>query len=372
MPRMAETPLPILSLTSQQLKAQARRRIGPGYGIWREVYRDAFLEGRFEPERFGVSPGTVRAWRSAFSFSLPEAARGVVEPSLHPVDDRQTAKVALRTADGLEVECVSIPMSKGRSTLCLSSQVGCRLACRFCETGRIGLLRSLAPEEIVGQVVAARTRLGWPVDGLVFMGMGEPLDNVDGVVQALRVLTDPRGFAFGQQRITVCTAGVPEGIDRLASLGFRRMGLSLSLNAASNAKRDRLMPINRKHNLEAIQQALRRYPRRPGFVLAVNYCLLPGMNDTPEDAEAVARFVQPLGRTLINVIAYNPGSNPIARSPSDEETELFIALLKGHGLAVRPRRTKGRSVMAACGQLGNLQLRELRRDRARSRLRVHE
>jgi 23S rRNA (adenine2503-C2)-methyltransferase len=354
----------LLDLGAEALRDLARARVGVGAGVWREVHRDAARAGRFEPERHGISPAASARWRAAFRLDLPAVCRRADEPSLHPVDGRETVKVALQTADGLEIESVRIPMSKGRFTLCLSSQVGCRLGCRFCETGKLGLLRNLEPHEIVAQVVVARAVLGWRVDNLVFMGMGEPLDNAENLVKALRVLTDPRGLAFGQQRITVCTSGVPEGLDTLATLGFRRMGLSFSLNAATDAQRDRLMPINRRHPLREMQAALARYPKRPGFVLALNYCLLPGFNDAPEDAARVARFAAPLGRVLVNVIPYNPGTKPLTRAPSESEVERFVERLEGEGLPVRRRRTKGRSVMAACGQLGNLELREVRRARA--------
>lgn len=366
-PGLGRGRIPLLALKSATLEALARERIGSGAGIWRQVYREALLEGRFEPERHGISARAARAWRETFRLDLPEVRAKVDEPSLHPVDPRETVKVALQASDGLEMECVRIPMSKGRNTLCLSSQVGCRLACRFCETGRLGLLRNLEPEEIVAQVVVAQSVLEWPIRNLVFMGMGEPLDNAENLVTALGVLTDPRGLAFGQQRITVCTAGVPAGLEILARLGFRRMGLSFSLNAATDEKRNRLMPINRRHPLSDVQDALRRYPKREGFVLALNYCLLPGFNDGREDAEAVARFARPLGRALVNVIPYNPGTHPLTRAPSRDEVERFVGWLMEEGVAVRERRTKGRTVMAACGQLGNLELRTRQRA-ARSKL----
>ncbi len=354
-------PLPLLGLTAAALADLAKSRVGAGSGIWPEVYRSAMRDGRFEPERHGVSARAAAAWRRCFSLDLPVVVRDATEASRHPVDERETVKVALRTSDGLEVEAVRIPMSQGRFTLCLSSQVGCRLGCRFCETGRLGLLRHLRADEIVAQVVVARSVLGWPVDNLVFMGMGEPLDNVDALIGALRVLTDRRGLAFGQSRVTVCTAGVPSGLDALGSLGLRRLGLSFSLNAATDEKRDRLMPINRRHPLAEVQAALARYRTRPGFVLALNYCLLPGFNDDPEDAAAVAAFAAPLSRCVVNVIPYNPGSRPLTRAPSADEVSRFIEQLEAQGLTVRRRRTKGQSVMAACGQLGNLELRNRRR-----------
>lgn len=364
MEREDTPPLELLGLTSEALERAARERVGAGAGIWRSIYREAHLEGRFEPEGHGISAAAVERWRQGFRLGLLHEAARVDESSRHPVDPRETVKVALRTADGLEVESVCIPMSKGRLSLCLSSQVGCRIGCRFCETATLGLLRNLEPHEIVAQVVFARS-MGWNIRNLVFMGMGEPLDNADNLVQALRVLSDPRGLAFGQARMTVCTSGVPEGLARLAELGFRRMGLSFSLNAAVDDKRDRLMPINRRHPLSVMQAALRSYPKREGFVLAVNYCLLPEFNDAPEDAQAVADFVEPLGKVLVNVIPYNPGTKPLTRAPTSDEVDAFVGRLKDLGLAVRERKTKGRSVMAACGQLGNPELRAIRRARAR-------
>ena len=239
-------------------------------------------------------------------------------------------------------------------TLCLSSQVGCKMGCTFCETGRMGLLRNLSAAEIVAEVVTVGAVLGWRARNLVFMGMGEALDNAEQLIQALRVLADKRGLHFSQERITVCTAGHRDGLLRLGALGWKRLNLSLSLNAADDAVRDRIMPVNRRTPLAELQRVLAAYPKRRNFTLGVNYCLMPGINDHGGDAEAVARYCAPLGRVLINLIPYNPGSAPLTRAPTEEEVAAFIAALRAAGLAVRRRITKGRSIMAACGQLGNV------------------
>jgi 23S rRNA (adenine2503-C2)-methyltransferase len=189
------------------------------------------------------------------------------------------------------------------------------------------------------------------------MGMGEALDNADNLIQALRVLSDRRGLHYSHERITVCTAGHADGLARLRELGWKRLNLALSLNAANDALRDRIMPINRRTPLAELQRALMSYPQRRNFTLAVNYCLMPGLNDTPTDAQDVAAFCRPLGRVLINLIPYNPGSAPLTRAPSEDEVEGFIEALRALGMAVRRRITKGRSIMAACGQLGNAALR---------------
>jgi 23S rRNA (adenine2503-C2)-methyltransferase len=177
------------------------------------------------------------------------------------------------------------------------------------------------------------------------------------VIRALHVITDASGLSMAQERITVCTVGHVEGINRLAEQRFKRLNLSVSLNAPNDALRNELMPVNRRTPLAVLQQALVAYRPRRNFALGVNYCLLPGLNDQREHARQIAEFCAPLERVMVNLIPFNPGTAPITRAPTDEETELFIGWLREEGLPVRRRVTKGRSVMAACGQLGNVELR---------------
>jgi 23S rRNA (adenine2503-C2)-methyltransferase len=310
-----------------------------------EVYRDSWRCRRL-PEPLPA------AWRAVFDDAVPEPVRQIEETTAAGT----TAKCQLRLRDGQEIEMVRIPMRSGPEgaetcTLCLSSQVGCRQGCAFCETGRLGLIRQLEPAEICGQVVAA-LRLGWQPRNLVFMGMGEPLDNVEALLAALHVLTDTRGLDLARERLTVCTAGHAAGIARLAALGWKRLNLSISLNATDDATRDRLMPINRRTPLAALQAALAAYPKRRNFALGVNWCLLPGINDSRDDAARLAAFCAPLGRVMVNLIPYNPGSQPLTRAPEAAEIERFITWLQDENLPVRCRAPRGRSIMAACGQLG--------------------
>lgn len=263
-----------------------------------------------------------------------------------------TTKYRLGLADGLAVEAVAVPMYGGSYTVCVSSQVGCARGCAFCETGTAGLSRNLSAAEIAGQVTAASEALGVRFRNVVFMGMGEPLDNPEGVFGALETLRDPRGLGYSQERITVCTAGHVEGIRRLRALGLKRLNLSVSLGSARDGLRDRLMPINRTWPLGELAEALAAYPMRRNFALGVNYCLLPGINDAPEDLDAAAAFVGRLGRALVNVIPYNPGRHPICRAPSEPEIDAFLGGLAARGIPVRRRVEKGRSLLAACGQLG--------------------
>ncbi len=407
-------PLPtdILGLTSETFLEAARFVLPKGHGIARMLYPQVMDSGRFAPEEFPIAAESLAAWRQHFTVGLLEIVRVVEEPG----EFGTTAKAILKTHDGYEIECVRIPMrvahratsyelqahratsyelqatssptdlqrsspdsglsdsqlvarsSQLRSnsqlldeidyTLCLSSQVGCKMGCTFCETGRMGLIRHLTAAEIVAEVVTVRAKLGWSVRNLVFMGMGEALDNADHVIQALKVLTDQRGLHYSQERLTICTAGHAEGLAKLAALGWKRLNLSISLNAANDEARSRVMPVNRKTPLAELQRILAAYPQRRNFTLGVNYCLMPGMNDARQDATDIAAFCQPLGRVLINLIPYNPGNAPLTRAPEEDEIVRFIGWLREENLPVRRRVTKGRSIMAACGQLGNVELRK--------------
>jgi 23S rRNA (adenine2503-C2)-methyltransferase len=354
-------PIDIPGLSRDDLVAAARGRLTHGHGVARLIYKDALRFGRFEPERHGLGATAACAWREHFRFELPRVVRTISEIS----ELGATAKAVLALADGLECECVLLPMGRGRSTLCVSSQVGCKMGCRFCETARMGLLRHMTTAEIVSQLLVARHVLGWEFRNVVFMGMGEALDNPH-VIPALRVLTDGSGLGLSQERITICTVGRIDGIRQLQALSMKRLNLSVSLNAANDALRSELMPVNRTVPLAQLQAALASYRPRANFVLGVNYCLMPGKNDAPEHAREVAEFCRPLGRIMLNVIPYNPGSAPITRAPSEDEIETFVERLRDEGLPVRRRITKGRTVMAACGQLGNVELRTLHRSNPRA------
>jgi len=313
----------------------------------RAAYRAAFGDGRWEPGRF-----LSRADAAALS---PRFRVGLLEPVRVASEDGEygpTSKAVFRLDDGLSVESVRIPQPGGGATLCLSSQVGCRMGCAFCETGRAGLSRNLSAGEIVAQAVTARVALGWDFSNVVFMGMGEPLDNFDGLAGALAALFDQSAIGLAQERVTVCTVGLPEGVARLKGLGYRRLGLSVSLNAPDDAVRSALMPVGRAHGLGDLAAALAAYPSRRNFALGVNYCLIPGVNDGPGAADGVAAFVRDAGRALVNVIPYNPGPAPIGRAPTEPEIDAFMASLAERGLEARVRAPRGRGLAAACGQLG--------------------
>ena len=264
-----------------------------------------------------------------------------------------TRKLVLTLADGLAVESVLIP-EDGRLTLCLSTQVGCTLDCGFCLTGTMGLRRNLRVAEIVTQVLAAQTHgdKDAPLTNLVFMGMGEPLANIDALKDAIgRLTNDVWGFGFSPRRITVSTAGLATRLKEMAPLG---VNLAISLNATTDHMRERLMPAaNRLHSLRSLLAACRAYPLASRRRLTFEYVLLGGVNDGLEDARRLAMLLRGL-RSKVNLIPFNPFPGSRFHRPSDEAVSSFQETLRRAGLDAFVRRSRGRDVLGACGQLGDV------------------
>jgi 23S rRNA (adenine2503-C2)-methyltransferase len=263
----------------------------------------------------------------------------------------ETVRLLLRARDGALVEAVLIP-GPSRTTLCISSQVGCARACSFCETGRLGLSRQMSAGEIVDQVRVARAVLRRrpglpPLQNLVFMGMGEPFDNLGEVLRAIRLITDHRAFGLAPSRVTVSTVGVADKLE--AFFQGSRAELAVSLNAPDDARRGAIMPVNARFPMGALRDALLAAvpPKRRVFF---EYVLFDGWNDAPEDADRLADYVRGI-RCRVNVIPCNPGPDPALRPPTPERLEGFVARLSGHGVTTLVRRPRGRDVGGACGQL---------------------
>lgn len=268
-------------------------------------------------------------------------------------------RLLLRARDGALIESVLIP-GPGRTTLCVSSQVGCARACAFCETGTLGLTRQLSAGEIVDQVRVARAEhasLGGapPLVNLVFMGMGEPFDNLHEVLRAIRLLTDGRAYDFAPARVTVSTVGVA---DKIAAF-FRgtKARLAVSLNAPDDVRRSRIMPVNQRFPLAALKEALRAHVP-PGRGVLLEYVLFAGVNDAPSDADALAEYTSGI-RCRVNVIPCNPGPDPGLAPPSDEVVTAFLQRLASQGVTTLVRRPRGRDVGGACGQLAGAARRAL-------------
>jgi 23S rRNA (adenine2503-C2)-methyltransferase len=393
--------------------------------LYRAVFREGPVRAADAFELLGIKlPTIVRELRE-------ESAEGEVIKFLSRIERTTTVGVgdnvttlAPSSADlaqrleHLEIESVLIPMrgSAGRTkyTLCVSSQVGCAMGCTFCETAQMGLVRSLSAAEIVGQWYVARHVVGASERGgqseqanertsergesqkteddealvrsfagslvrspsnIVFMGMGEPLDNYDNVVQAIAVLKDHNAAHLAVSNITVSTVGRVDGLRKLAKHveqpGWHRLGIAFSLNSPNDADRGQIMPITKKYSLRDVQDALVAWPRYAGNKICVEYVLIPTQNDSREHARQIADFIRPFGlhksasgnesngsvRAVLNLIPYNPRRNSPWPAPTEEHVEQFMTWLEEEGVFVKRRRTKGRQMMGACGQLGTEQIR---------------
>jgi 23S rRNA (adenine2503-C2)-methyltransferase len=261
-----------------------------------------------------------------------------------------SAKLALGLADGRTVHAVVMP-DEDRLTVCVSTQVGCGFACAFCHTGTMGLVRNLTAGEIVGQVWAARATLdpGLRLTHVVFMGMGEPLANYEATVKALRVLTHPDGFGFSPRRVTVSTVGLVQGLERLAREGLR-VNVAVSLHAATDEVRGRLMPVNRGWGLDELLAACRRFPLAVRQRMTFEYTLLEGVNDAAVDARRLLRRLAGL-RCKVNLIPFNEWEGSAFRRPALPRILAFQRVLLDGGLTATVRWSKGQDVGAACGQL---------------------
>ena len=361
-----------------------------------ERYTRLFRDGVTDQAKLAVAvPPVVRMQVSESGegtvLKFCQRVAGAGSPARPSAGDeaRSTSLGVLETRPELETESVLIPMigkKRVRSyTLCVSSQVGCAMGCGFCQTAQMGLLRSLTAEEIVAQWFAARHLVTRPdpeaeIRNIVFMGMGEPMDNIDSVLAAIDVLTDNRGPGIAPSRVTISTVGRIDGIRKLAARvsqpGWHRLALAVSVNAPNDEVRSKLMPVNRAWPLAELRAVLQEWPFFAGSHLCLEYVLIPGVNDELRHADElgawvmgdefagdadVRRYSGPPLRGLVNVIPYNPRQNSPWPAPSEELVTAFMERLMATGVYVKRRRTKGRDTMAACGQLGNPEMRRKQR-----------
>jgi len=249
------------------------------------------------------------------------------------------------------VEAVFMP-SEARQTICVSTQAGCAVDCQFCMTAQLGLIRNLTAGEILAQILLPleeQKETLTPQTNVVLMGQGEPLLNYDNVMAAMRILLDQSGIGLAPKHVTLSTSGIVPGIEKLAQEKVRPK-LAISLNASNDAQRDVLMPINKKYPLSKLLAACREFPRGSREYITFEYVLLGGVNDSAEDARRVARLMMDLGRVKVNLIPWNPGALPY-KEPGEESIERFHKILLEKGVPAFTRYSRGRDVMAACGQL---------------------
>jgi 23S rRNA (adenine2503-C2)-methyltransferase len=354
---LPEPPVPPDSSGSPAPAAAGAHVLDPGCGL------DAWLERQGQA---AWRAAAIRRWlfaRRAASFAdMTDLPRGLRESlaadfriwtttvAVHQRADDGTEKLLLELADGQRIECVLLRDGE-RRTVCISSQVGCAMGCVFCASGIDGVVRNLTTGEIIEQLLRLAALL--PADErlshIVVMGMGEPLANLDRLLPALAAAHDPEGLGISQRRITISTVGLPPAIDRLADAnpGYH---LAVSLHAATDELRTRLVPVNKAIGLADVMAAADRYWEASGRRLTFEYVLLGGVNDSPDDAARLARLLG--GRAaLVNVIPYNAVAGMPWKEPTTAARERFLDVLRSSGVNVQVRRRKGARIDAACGQL---------------------
>ena len=339
-PRLGYNPgVDLFGMTEDALQQWARSR-GASAGGARALAR--YLLARAAGRPLPEPPSRALLRQAPFALDLPSVE---VVP-----DPDGTVRFAVRLADGAVVETVLIHQpasdlrSKERWTVCVSSQVGCARGCVFCETGRIGLKRNLRAAEIVAQYALAARHLGARPPNVVFMGMGEPLDNLQEVLRAIAVLREPAGFAVPERRITVSTVGIVPRMEELYA--GTKAQIAVSLHAIDPARRLALLPVARKWSLGELRAALERAPR----TVLLQWTLIAGVNDGPADAEALARFCEGLD-VRVNLIPLNPGPVPEQRAPPLERCRAFQKALADRGVRALLRLPHGQEIRGACGQL---------------------
>ena len=309
-----------------------------------QVFQWVYRRGTTEFAAMTDLPAAQRAaLADRFRISTPPVARRDIS-----VDG--TEKFLITLQDGRHVESVFIPRTP-HQTFCVSTQVGCAMGCAFCLTATMGLLRNLTPGEIVGQVrvLAGALDLCAARFNIVFMGMGEPLHNYDATMAAVRILADNHGFAVHPRRITVSTVGIVPAIERLAAEDVMPR-LAVSLHAPTDEQRAALVPVNRKYPIADIIEACRRFPPARRGRITFEYVLLAGVNDSQDDARRLAALVQDL-HVKVNLIPLNPAAGIPFERPSDERIDAFGRTLSERGVTVMVRKSRGRDIRAACGQL---------------------
>ena len=310
----------------------------------RQVFRWLYRRGVADIASMSDLPQALRERLAAdFTVQTPEVV----------TRDRSsdgTEKFLLRLSDGSQIEAVFIPDTPAM-TFCVSTQVGCAMACAFCLTGKMGLMRNLTAGEIAGQVrvlAGALDLLDKPFN-IVLMGMGEPLHNYDETMKALRILTDKEGLALPARRITLSTVGLLPALERLAKEPIMP-NLAISLHAPTDRLRGELVPLNRKYGVADIIDACRRFPLKKRARITFEYVLLAGVNDSPEDARTLGRLLKGL-KAKVNLIPLNPAAGIPFDRPSDAAIDRFARVLADQRIVVSVRKSRGRDIRAACGQL---------------------
>ncbi len=343
---MADTPVVPVDF-SEQTREQLELALA-GLGIERyragQLFQWIYRRGVVE---FGGMTNLSREMRAKLAVHLRVSTLAI---DRRDCSEDGTEKFLLRLSDGRHIESVYIPDTPAH-TLCISTQVGCAMGCGFCLTAKMGFSRHLTPGEIVGQVrvLTGSLDLRERRFNIVLMGMGEPLHNYDNTMAALRILADPDGFAISPRRVTLSTVGLVPAMERLALEPYMP-NLAVSLHGTTEEQRSALVPLNRKYGLQEVLDACRRFPLKRRNRITFEYVLLAGVNDSAADATRLARLLQGI-KSKINLIPLNPAAGIPFERPTDEAIDRFGRILAEHHLTVSVRKSRGRDIRAACGQL---------------------
>ncbi len=310
----------------------------------RQLFRWVYRKGETD---FGAMTDLGRSLRDTLATGARLSTPAVVE---RDVSTDGTTKFVLALADRRRIEAVYIPDTP-KQTFCISTQVGCAMKCAFCLTGKMGLARNLTAGEIAGQVrvLARETGLLDRAFNIVLMGMGEPLHNYDETMKALRILNDEQGLAVSPRRITLSTVGVLPALERLATEPLMP-NLAVSLHATTDEMREQLVPVNRKYGLQDLMDACRMFPLKRRNRITFEYVLLEGVNDTPEDARRLVALLAGI-KAKVNLLPLNEAAGIPFTRPSDARVNRFAGILADHHVTVMVRKSRGRDIRAACGQL---------------------
>ncbi len=314
------------------------------------IVKKYFVHGEIEPSSWNkISSHKKSILEKHFDFSLPKIVwKGKSNDG--------TVKYLIAFNDKQTVEAVAIP-TDNRFTLCVSSQVGCAIGCKFCHTGTMGLSRHLKSSEIVGQLLVIQKDLKTKITNIVFMGQGEPLHNFSEVAKSCHIFINPNGLALSKQKVTISTSGLVPQINRWKELPD--VNLAISLHAITDEKRNKIMPINKAHDLERLFSSIKNLPQKPSRRISYEYILMKDFNDKSEDIDGLISLL-PKKNSKINIIPFNdyPGSD--FKSPTKEKVLWFQKELQSNGFITTIRQTRGDDILAACGQLkSNLERRNL-------------
>jgi 23S rRNA (adenine2503-C2)-methyltransferase len=339
----AHSRVDVSSMDLAELEAALERRGHPRFHA-RQIFSWIYAKGVTD---FAKMTDLSRSLRADLAANFRIATPTLIAKEM---SSDGTVKFLLALDDSRRIESVFIPDTPSQ-TFCISTQVGCAMKCGFCLTGKMGLVRNLTAGEIAGQVRVLADELGLRESkfNIVLMGMGEPLHNYDNTMKALRILNDEHGLAVSPKRVTLSTVGVLPALERLATEPLMP-NLAISLHATTEDQRDALVPVNRKYGLDDILKAARKFPARRRNRITFEYVLLRGVNDTPDDARRLVRLLGNI-RCKVNLIPLNEAAGIDFARPSDERVNEFARILADAGLTVSVRKSRGRDIRAACGQL---------------------